>query len=83
MIMKGYVQRKKSFRFGKNTGRQRHRLISVKDVRNYFSHIIYIFIFYFFVNFLLFVRLQTPTSNKMLEEGIMVSERQVIFNVNL
>ena len=39
------------------------RLISVEDVRNYLSHIIYIFIFYFFLNFLLFVRLQTPTSS--------------------
>ena len=39
------------------------RLISVEDVRNYLSHIIYIFIFDFFLNFLLFVRLQTPTSS--------------------
>ena len=53
------------------------RLISVKDVRNYLSHIIYILIFYFFLNFLLFVRLQ------MLEGGIMVSERQMRFDVNL
>ena len=37
------------------------RLISVEDVRNYLSHIIYILIFDFFLNFLLFVRLQTPT----------------------
>ena len=60
------------------------RLISVEDVRNYLSHIIYILIFDFFLNFLLFVRLQTPTSStKMLEGGIMVSERQMRFNVNL
>ena len=59
-----------------------YRLISVEDVRNYLSHIIYILIFDFFLNFLLFVRLQTPTS-KMLEGGIMVSERQMRFNVNL
>ena len=52
----------------------------VEDVRN-FSHIIHILIFYFFLNFLLFVRLQTPTS--MLDGGIKVSERQVRFNVNL
>ena len=38
------------------------RLISVEDVRNYLSHIIYILIFDFFLNFLSFVRLQTPTS---------------------
>ena len=55
------------------------RLISVKDVRNYLSHIIYILIFDFCLNFLLFVRLQL----KMLEGGIMVSERQMRFNVNL
>ena len=52
------------------------RLISVEDVRNYLSHIIYILIFDF-LNFLLFVRLQ------MLEGGIMVSERQMKLNVNL
>ena len=34
-----------------------NRLISVEDVRNYLSHIIYILIFYF-LNFLVFVRLQ-------------------------
>ena len=39
------------------------RLISVEDVRNYLSHIIYILIFDFLLNFLLFVRLQTPTSS--------------------
>ena len=39
------------------------RLISVEDVRNYLSHIIFILIFDFFLNFLLFVRLQTPTSS--------------------
>ena len=39
------------------------RLISVEDVRNYLSHIIYILIFDFFLNFLLFVRLQIPTSS--------------------
>ena len=39
------------------------RLISVEDVRNYLSHIIYILIFDFFFNFLLFVRLQIPTSS--------------------
>ena len=60
------------------------RLISVEDVRNYLSDIIYLLIFYFFLNFLLFVRLQTPTSlTKMLEGGIMVSERQMRFNENL
>ena len=53
------------------------RLISVEDVRNYLSHIIYILIFDFFLNFLLFVRLQIPTSS------IMVSERQMRFNVKL
>ena len=36
--------------------------MSVEDIRNYFSHIIYILNFDFFLNFLLFVRLQTPTS---------------------
>ena len=41
---------------------QSGRLISVEDIRNYLSHIIYILIFYFFLNFLLFDRLQTPTS---------------------
>ena len=34
------------------------RLISAEDVRNYLSHIIYILIFDFFLNFLSFVRLQ-------------------------
>ena len=38
------------------------RLVSVEDVRNYFSHIIHILNFDFFLNFLLFVGLQTPTS---------------------
>ena len=57
-------------------------MISVEDVRNYLSHIIYILIFDFFLNFLLFVRLPTPTS-KMLEGGIMVLERQMRFTVNL
>ena len=59
------------------------RLISVEAVKNYLSHTIYISIFDFLLNFLLFVRLQTPTSSKMLEGGIMVSERQVRLNVNL
>ena len=45
------------------TFRHENRLISVEDVRNYLSHIIYILIFDFFLNFLLFVRLQTPTSS--------------------
>ena len=73
--------------FGHNMGdhivplNKHTRLISVEDVRNYLSHIIYILIFDFFLNFLLFVRLQTPTSS--LEGGIMVSERQMRFNVNL
>ena len=39
------------------------RLISVEDVRNYLNHIIYILFFDFFLNFLVFVRLQTPTSS--------------------
>ena len=58
-------------------------LISVEDVRNYLSHVIYILIFDFFLNFLFFC--QNPDSNifNMLKEGIMVSERQVRFNVNL
>ena len=60
------------------------RLIPVEDVRNYLRHIIYILIFDFFLNFQSFVRLKTPTfSSKMLEGGVMVSERQVRFNVNL
>ena len=42
------------------------RLISVEDVRNYLSHIIYILIFDFFLNFLLLVRLQTPTSSRLI-----------------
>ena len=62
-------------RFGART--KLGRLISVEDVRNYLSHIIYILIFDFFLDFLLFVRLQ------MFEGGIMVSERQMRFNVNL
>ena len=58
-------------------------LISVEDVRNYFSHIIYILIFDFFFNFTIIC--QTPDSNifKMLDGGIMVSEWQIRFNVNL
>ena len=36
------------------------RLISVEDVRKYLSHTIYFLIFVFCLNFLLFVRLQTP-----------------------
>ena len=63
---------------------KRLRLLSAKDVRNYLSHIIDILILYFFLNFLSFVRLQTPASFiKMLEGGIMVSERQVRFYVIL
>ena len=60
------------------------RLISVEDVRNYLSHFIYILIFDFFFKF--YIICQTPDSNifnKMLEGGIMVSERQMRFNVNL
>ena len=60
------------------------RLISVEDVMNYLSPIIYILIFDFFLNFLLFVRLQTPTSHyQMLGGGILVSERQMRFNVKI
>ena len=44
------------------------RLISAGDVRNYLSHIIYVLIFDFFLNFLLFVRLQTPTSSRCWKE---------------
>ena len=44
------------------------RLISVEDVRNYLSHIIYILIFDFFLNFLSFVRLKTPTSSRCWKE---------------
>ena len=36
-----------------------YRLTLVEDVRKHLSHIIYTLIFYFFLNFLLFVRLQT------------------------
>ena len=44
------------------------RLISVEDVRNDLSHIIYILIFDFFLKFLLFVRLQTSTSSRCWKE---------------
>ena len=60
------------------------RLISVEDVRNYLSHIMYILIFSLLLKFSIIC--QTPDSNisnKMLEGGIMVSERQMRFNVNL
>ena len=46
-----------------NISRASNRLILVKDVGNHLSHIIYILIFDFFLNILLFVRLQTPTSS--------------------
>ena len=54
------------------------RLISTEDVRNYLSHIIYNLIFDIFLNFLL-----DSDIFKMLEGGIIVSERHVGFNVNL
>ena len=44
------------------------RLISVEDVRNYLSHIMYILIFDLFLNFVLFVRLQTPISPRCWNE---------------
>ena len=45
------------------------RLISVEDVRDYLSHIIYIYILIFdFSNFLLFVRFQTTTSSRCWKE---------------
>ena len=66
-------------KYRQNVVQYEGRLISVENVRNYLSHIIYILIFDFFLKFPIIC--QTPDYNifKILEGGIMVSERQVRF----